>query len=334
MANNKNNSTPKLSALHCWPNLSICLARIFAVCKVSVVLIILLGFSQTSIALDILVLQSHDSQPYQQVLQGFKDNMAAQGLSPDYTVKNIREVNEDTVKSQVQAKPPALIFALGTPATHLALRCEQKIPILASLVLDVEEFRHNPNMAGIGLSFSADVQWYWLRRILPEAQQIAVIYDPSHGKGLLLELQKLAESGHVSLIPVPASNAEELPGLLQNLPAQLDAVWAVDGVAAFNTGTAVQELLLYSFRNRTPVIGLSAQWVKAGAIYALDWDYLDLGTQAADLASNLIKKGVKPNAIKAQYPRKVRPVFNEKTAEHMKLPTSPVLLQDMAEVLR
>jgi putative ABC transport system substrate-binding protein len=46
----------------------------------------------------------------------------------------------------------------------------------------------------------------------------------------------------------------------------------------------VKALLLFSFRHKLPLIGLSEAWVQAGALYALDWDYRELGAFCGRLA--------------------------------------------------
>ena len=282
----------------------------------------------------ILVLQSHDSPPYQQTLEGFKASLLAYGVEADY---QIRIVSNDAQARElwplILKSPPQLILTLGSPAMRAVLNHEQSIPVVTGLVLDTDELKKYPNATGIGLNFSAASYWLWLRRLLPDAHQISVIYDPRHGAALFQSLQALAHADNVTLIPAPASDPEELATLMQNLPAQLDAIWTIDCAAAFNSA-ATRELLLYSFRNRTPLIGLSAQWVKAGAFYALDWDYADLGAQSAELAVSILKKGVKPTALPAHEPRKVRPIFNSKTAEYMKLQVSEHWLPEIDEVFQ
>ncbi|MEP6997239.1 MAG: hypothetical protein ABI900_06295 [Betaproteobacteria bacterium] len=67
----------------------------------------------------------------------------------------------------------------------------------------------------------------WLRRLLPGARYVGVLYDP-------------------------AQNAEAL--------------------------------LLFSFRHTLPLVGLSQAWVQAGALYAVDWNYRELGVFCGRLA--------------------------------------------------
>ena len=303
----------------------------------SPILVLLFGLFSSGFAMsatNILVLQSHNSVPYQQTLEGFKANFSARNTAVDYAVHIVNNDAElGDLWDQLVAKRPELIVTLGAPATRATLSREHNIPVVAGLMLNIDELKKNTNATGVGLNFPASLQWLWMRRLLPEARRIALIHDPEHGSSLFQALQKMAKAENITLDPVPASNPEDIPELLKSLPNQLDALWVVNGVAAFNSAT-VQELLLYSFRNRTPLIGLSAQWVKAGAIYALDWDYADLGQQLGELAGAILQKGLSPSSLVPIEPRKVRPVFNMKTAEYMKLDVANQWMSEMGEVLR
>nr|WP_305888627.1 ABC transporter substrate binding protein [Methylomonas sp. SURF-2] len=282
-------------------------------------------------ASEILILQSHDSMPYQQTLAGFQAGLAHSRLEAVYRTL-ILSNEQDVLNPLSRQAEIKLTLALGTPATRAALAGVAGTPIVAGLVLDADELNRNPQVTGVGLNFSADLQWLWLRRLLPDARQIAVLYEPRQGSVLLRELQKLALVEGITLTRAPIGAAADLPAMMQNLPPQLDALWVVDGASAYSAA-AVRELLLYSFRNRVPLIGLSAQWVKAGALYALDWDYWDLGAQLADLAADILLKGIPPAALPPRAPRKVRAVLNLKTAEHMKLRIAERWLPELSEVI-
>lgn len=296
------------------------------------VLFLALGLSQTLCAnVDILILQSHDSQPYRQMLAGFLGSLDSNGLAVRYSATVLSAGDNQNIQQLLENQQPKLIFALGTPAARAALDSDQRIPVVSGLVLGASSLLQKPNATSVGLDFPPATQWLWMRRLLPEVRRIAVLFDPAHGSQLFDALLQQANGEKIQLIATPVNQQEELPALLQQMPAQLDAIWALDGVAAFNA-TSVRELLLYSFRNRTPLIGLSEQWVKAGALYALDWDYADLGSQAAELALAILVMGKTVKELPMQWPRKVRPVFNSKTAEHMKLTFPQRWLPEMTEV--
>lgn len=285
-------------------------------------------------ATEILILQSHDGEPYRQTLNGFQSGLADAKLQIVYQTLNLTQpLDAGALAQQLQNNPAKLIFTQGTPATRSALAEVKNTPIVASLILDTEELRQNPMATGVGLNFPVNLQWLWLRRLLPDARNIAVLYDPRQGTALFQAIQKQAETEGINLVQAPAVSAEHFPALMQTLPSQLDALWAVDGAAAYSPA-AVRELLLYSFRNRVPLIGLSSQWVKAGALYALDWNYNDLGEQAAELAKEILLQGAMPASLPPQSPRRVRPVLNLKTAEHMKLQIPERWLPEMSEVFQ
>jgi putative ABC transport system substrate-binding protein len=50
------------------------------------------------------------------------------------------------------------------------------------------------------------------------------------------------------------------------------------------TPETARGILLYSFRKRIPLIGPNEAWVRMGALYALDWDYAEVGAACAHLA--------------------------------------------------
>lgn len=87
---------------------------------------------------------------------------------------------------------------------------------------------------------------------------------------------------------------------------------------------SAKQMLLSGFRHKVPVVGLSDPWVKAGALYALDWDFEDIGRQCAQMA-------LKPGAALV-YPRTVRLSLNLRTARFLKLDPGEALLKQASQV--
>ena len=69
--------------------------------------------------------------------------------------------------------------------------------------------------------------------------------------------------------------------------SNIDILWAVSDRTVFNP-QARQYILLNTLRNKVPFMGLSASYVKAGALFALSLDYEDIGYQTGELASRII----------------------------------------------
>jgi putative ABC transport system substrate-binding protein len=96
-----------------------------------------------------------------------------------------------------------------------------------------------------------------------------------------------------------------------------EALWGIADSMVLNAQTGKQ-ILLTSFRSQIPFIGPSEPWAKAGALYALDRDYFDLGQQAGEIALRILK-GEKPQKIPLEPPRRILYYVNRKTAEHMRI---------------
>jgi putative ABC transport system substrate-binding protein len=97
------------------------------------------------------------------------------------------------------------------------------------------------------------------------------------------------------------------------------------------TPQTAKHILLFSFQNRIPFVGLSTAWVKAGAVYALDWDYTDLGMQCGEMALKVLQ-GTAINTLPPVIPRKVVYALNQKTARHMKIEIAETLVHGAREV--
>ena len=77
---------------------------------------------------------------------------------------------------------------------------------------------------------------------------------------------------------------------------------------------AVKHVLLHTLDKRIPFVGLSEQYVRAGALLALAASYEDNGRQAAELVKRVLA-GESAAAIAIATPSQIEVVFNPKTAE-------------------
>jgi putative ABC transport system substrate-binding protein len=281
---------------------------------------------------EVLILLSHDAPPYLQTQIGFQELLSSHDPKLRFEAQSVEnDVQLEAMLRRMQTDPPRLILTLGTRATRAVLAREHGIPVISGLIVNQEPLQKAENATAVTLEFSAVEQWRWLRRVLPGARNIGVLFSPSEGEPLFQELERMAHADQIELLPLPAANPADLPALLERLPLRLDALWPVDGARLF-APASVRELLLHSFRNRLPLIGMSASWVQAGALYALEWDYADLGRQCAELAQDILRQGKAAHSLPIQSPRLAHLTVNLNTAAHMKLEWPLELLQEAQEV--
>jgi len=275
----------------------------------------------------IAVLISSQELPFEETLTGFKGYLRKQGVQTDYEVYRLE--GDDSKAGQVVQKVKKsgvnLIFTLGSLAADTAIREIADIPIVACLILRPDNLKRASNATGVGLEFPLEIQFKWLHRFLPQARTIGVIYNPKENQKRIEAATNIVKNMGLRLEAQEVSAPQDVPAALDNLSRSADVLWGVtDNIVM--TPQIAKHVLLFSFRNSIPFIGLSPMWVKAGAVYSLDWDYADLGSQCGEMAQKILK-GVLPSAIPPASPRKAMYSLNLNTARQMKITISEELIQ-------
>ncbi len=266
----------------------------------------------------ILIITRANEAPYSEVLTGFKTqqkNASFIEISADNTA----------IATGISTDKPDLIFAIGADAADLAAKNTTTIPIIATLVLKTTLFKA-ANVTGVGLSYPFSTQLQWLKKFFPEQKKIAVLFDPAENANTVAELNKVFASAGLELIAIPVDSPKQLPFALEQLAQNVEVLLSIPDEVTMSPKTA-KEVLLASFRNRVPLIGLSDNWVKSGALYALSWDYNDLGQQCAAQAQRLLN-GESIAKVSHETPRKVAYTINSKIAEHMNITIPANLLSN------
>ena len=280
----------------------------------------------------IVILTSSRAAPYEEALAGFQQALRQQGVRATFEVHSLEGETHRVaqVLQDVKQGGRALLLTLGTAATQRARQDITTVPIIAGLVLSADEFKGAPNMSGVTLDFPVTLQLEWLRRFLPTAKTIGVIYNPKENQQRIEAASRVAYELGLKLESQQVSDTRELPTTLETLAKKIDVLWSVVDELVLTPQTA-KHILLFSFQNRIPFVGLSTAWVKAGAVYALDWDYTDLGMQCGEMALKVLR-GTPINALPPMVPRKVVYALNQKTARHMKIEIAETLVHGAREV--
>jgi putative ABC transport system substrate-binding protein len=121
----------------------------------------------------------------------------------------------------------------------------------------------------------------------------------------------------LELVSRKVDSRERLPDALASLANDVEVLWGVADTLVLTPETA-RSFLLFQFRQRIPFSGLSEAWVKAGALYALDRDWTDLGRQCAELAEQVLR-GKAPGSIEPVAPRRAILSLNHNTAQTLRI---------------
>jgi putative ABC transport system substrate-binding protein len=266
------------------------------------------------------VLMSQDSPPYQQALVGFRQYLEQQRVDISLniyplsgTASQAKEVIEASRKEGA-----SLLLTLGSFATREVVGKIVEVPIVAGLILGREDLRQAENATGVILEFPLEIEFQWLQRLLPGHKTIGVLFSPEENRQKIDAAMHVAQNAGLTLIARPVKTPKDLPDALNSLSNRVDALWGVADKAVLSPQMA-KTLLLFSLRNRIPFIGVSESWVKAGALYALDRDYTDVGMQYSEMALKILRAGMRASAIPPATPRKVMYSLNLNTARQLLL---------------
>lgn len=181
------------------------------------------------------------------------------------------------------------VVAIGTEA---AVRAKAETPEGASVTFCLVADPHGSGLLegrparGVRMEPTKDKQLSLLRRALPKARRIGVLYssESSSSVELLEEARSVASGVTLDVVDVKAhvNPSAAIEALLAKSP---DAVWTWADPAVYDAAV-VRALLLASLRKTVPVFGYSAAVVRAGALVGVAVSPQEQGAAAALIALN------------------------------------------------
>jgi len=279
------------------------------------------NLSLTSFASEpvIVVILSKDIKPYHEALSGFEGEVQKNGYKVSFSyVLDGKSDNESQLVGTIKSKNPNLVFTVGTPAALFAKKNLNDVSVVFSMVLNpvengVAQSVESPgnNLTGVSLDIPPGLQFQKLTEMLPKATRIGVIYNAKEQEWLK-EIQEAAQKKGLTLIAKAVNSQSDVPASLDEIVQDADCLWAQVDPMIFNAQSS-QYILLTLLRKKIPMMAFSSQYVKAGALLALECDYTDIGRQSAEIAVKILKQGAF-GSMALVSPEKVRLVINKKIA--------------------
>jgi len=272
---------------------------------------LLLAPSQSLAAdLDVLLILSGNAPPYQEFAAAFRLNLPADIHVSQLEIGQLE--NMDTL-SRLEQKA-GLVVTVGLKAGEwVAPRTNR--PILLTMLPSYK-------YAGIKAQHHSDepfsaifVDQPWFRQVslirvaLPGFKRIGLLHAPEDNLDIA-QLRALLEHEGATLIAKAADPATSLYASLNGVLSQSDALLAVPDSAIYN-GDNIRNILLSSYRQRVPLIGLSQAYVNAGALCAVYSTPQDLAVQASADTVGFARNRQLPEA---QFPRLYNVAVNREVA--------------------
>jgi len=181
------------------------------------------------------------------------------------------------LKAIAQEEGARAVIALGKDAIDDAVQLPTSIAVIFDLVI-VPPRTTRQNTTGVFMGTPVAEYINLLNKYLPSLKRISVV-----GSQGLLNVLGADQSG-VSILR--ARNSFELVDAVNKLN-DADAILLLPDVSLL-TDTALEEIYLYSFRRKVPILGISDRQVKQGALLALTFNPEDVGRRLGGLAKGAI----------------------------------------------
>lgn len=282
----------------------------------------------------IVSLSSQNSKYFLQVIEGFEKQVIETFPAVKFERFFLQKQPEANSKifQEINDTKPFLLLTLGSHATRAGLNYIPDVPLIAAMILNEKILAHSSRATGILLSYPPEVHIQLLRRFLPNVDRVAILYNPQENSQLIEEIEKTAKQFGIEIDTMAVTSVKQLPPALKSLGRTADVLLGIPDKTIY-CGKTARTVLLSSFRNRIPFVGLSSPWVKAGALYALTWDYTDLGRQSGLIAEKILA-GTAVADIAPLPPEKICYEINLRTVDHLRLPLDPTLIQGATKVYK
>ena len=157
----------------------------------------------------------------------------------------------------------SVVVALGPRASDLVLNVAVPGPVVHCLAA--------PDALRAGLP------------AVPSAKRVGVLFDPVVNTRRAEAVAAALDLAGYKVVLQAVSEPSALPTALAGLTGRADVLLALPDRTVY-APEAANGILLFSFRNNIPLVGPNDAWVKRGALFAIDWDYAEVGAACAALA--------------------------------------------------
>jgi putative tryptophan/tyrosine transport system substrate-binding protein len=280
---------------------------------------------------DVAVIMSARVDAYEEALRGFKRNLRHR-IVVEYDMAGDfargREILAE-IKSKVK---PDLIFAVGIWALQVVVGETTNIPVVYAMVLNPPSIvgSGSMNVTGASMNVSVDQTIHLLKQLGPQIRRLGVVFNRTKTGYLVSLADAIAREQGLQLITKEVRSPKEaIPALDSLQEERIDALWILPDETIL-APEVVQYMLLFSYRNKVPLLGLSERHAQMGALLSLSFaSSEDIGRQAGELANSILE-GKTAGEIPYTTARQVKLIVNLKTAQKLgiEVPKSIIAMAD------
>jgi len=269
----------------------------------------------------VVILRAGPEAPYEVALTGLLEALPEDRCVEQVSVDSVDSDGDGGAAKRIQELAPKVLVPLGSQATRWAVAHSEEVPIVFAMVLHPMQSgfvrsldKPGGRVTGAALDIRPATALRTLRKML-NARRVGVLYNPDETGTVIESARRDARDAGIELVAIPVREPGELDGALEKLDGKVDALWSVPDRTVFAQG-GVQRVLLYTLERQIPFMGLSEQYVRAGALLALSTSLEENGRQAAERVIQILGNE-SPRNIPVARPISVEVVYNSHVAKRL-----------------
>lgn len=234
----------------------------------------------------------------------------------EYPIANVKG-RLSTIVEQERAQ---VVVALGNSAVTEAMHLPPEISVVYGLV--VSPPRSRGNTTGVYMAPPASEYITTLRRYFPAIGKVAVVGSPA-------AVRSLAAGGSPQVTTYQVDNAIDLVHTVSRLTDSQALLLLPD--ANLLTGSAMESIFAFSFRNHIPLLGISEANVRQGSLFALVFEPKTVSRQIGEKVQSILN-GNDADELPPSPPGRFNLFINSNTARKMEITIPAELLKKARKV--
>jgi putative ABC transport system substrate-binding protein len=282
----------------------------------------------------VAVLLSAKVSEYEEALKGFKEAAPHEIVAVYDMDGDLDRGRKQLAEIETKIKPD-LIFAVGIWALQAIVSRPPPLPVVYAMVLNPPSVigAGAKNVTGASMNVPVEQSIRLLKQLGPQIKRIGVIYNPAKTGYLVKRAQIVAKEDGLELVAREINSAKEVIGALESFQDGIDALWIVPDETILSQAV-VQQMLLFSYRRKIPLLGLSDRHAQMGALFSLSFaSGEDIGRQAGELAQAILT-GRPAAEVPYTSARKLLLTVNLKTAQKLGLEVPQAILGRATNVIQ
>ncbi|MCL1962204.1 MAG: ABC transporter substrate-binding protein, partial [Desulfovibrionaceae bacterium] len=234
---------------------------------------------------------------------------------------------------------PDVIVGIATPSAQALVAATKTVPVVFATVTDPVGAQligawgpSGTNVAGVSDQLALDKQVDLIRRILPGARRVGMVYNPGEVNSTVVvkQLKEILPKFGMTLVEAAAPRSVDVSSAARSLVGKVDLIYT-------NTDNAVvsayESLTKVGNDSKIPLIASDTDSVKRGAIAALGVNYFEMGKQTGRMVARILN-GEKPGVIAPETSDKLELYVNPGAAEKQGVKLSDEIINSAKEIVK